>query len=115
MLADVATFCAPFHCFESAGARYNCVGHDPALLAGVGALLAKEDTYVVKVAGKNNVDEEDQDELRREVSNVVRHVLVCFRASDCVRLVLVTEGDNIERLRARYSPFSEAQALLLLL
>lgn len=113
MLADVATFCARFPCFELEGVRYNCVGHDPALLAGVGALLADEETYVVKVAGKNNVDDEDQDELRREVSNVVRHVLVCFRASNCVRFVLVTEGDNIERLRARYSPFSEAQELLL--
>ena len=110
-----ASYCSNFFgCLQSSGTRYTfSTPHDEGRLSEVRQLLEDPQTYTVKIGGKNNVDAEDHEELRRSVGRVVWHVSLCFRASGCTRLVVLTEGDNLERLAERYSPFSEAQELLL--
>ena len=88
--------------------------NDLKLKASVDALLQDSGTFVVKLAGKNNVLAQHRQVLAGIVDAVV--LMLYFLIVMCVgakRVVLVSEGDNLEvaldEPEKAYTPFAHAQ------
>ena len=88
--------------------------NDATLKSSVDAMLQDSETFILKLAGKNNVFAEHRKILASVVDAIV--LMLYFLIVMCVgakRVVLVSEGDNLEIALddpdKAYSPFSHAQ------
>jgi len=88
--------------------------NDDGLKANVDALLQDSGTFIVKLAGKNNVLPQHRQILAGIVDAIV--IMLYLLIVTCVgakRIVLVSEGDNLEMALNdpddKYTPFSHAQ------
>lgn len=77
-------------------------------------LLEDKETFIFKLAGKNNVKPQHRTKLCAVVDAIVpilfTWIVLCLKYK---RVVLVSEGDNLENdvetLSQKYTPFSDAQ------
>jgi len=111
-----STFASAFKTNTAHEGRYanNADNNDLKLKTSVDALLQDSGTFVVKLAGKNNVLAQHRQILAGIVDAVV--LMLYFLIVMCVgakRVVLVSEGDNLEialdEPDKAYTPFAHAQ------
>ena len=111
-----STFASAFKPNPAYVGRYanDSDNHDATLKSSVDAMLQDPDTFILKLAGKNNVLAEHRKLLAGVVEAMVLMLyFLIVMVVGAKRVVLVSEGDNLEMALEdpgkAYSPFSHAQ------